>query len=433
MSPPTQLTHPDRRLPFQLDVIGLGHATEEAFDSIKGFIERELPSNETVVLYGTNSEAIQFFLQVERSTFGDRVEALILDDAIHRQLETTYYRSTRSERPIASRFVVMLCPDSNHTNELKIQDSVKSLLRRFWSLIKPNEQQEIVLVLLNASLPLSDVFRATNPFPTLYISGGKTGSGRMGPSIRALALRAGRELSALNYSDSLRYRRSMNEVLSFDKASSVNWTALTNATDSGLVAQASMVANWYDFIEIHRHPRTSDLLQLPYLDFILLMRDPRDLLVSQMIYMDQKAGLDMGAKGREKFMLNAIEEDIQFICQEFVSAQESPRVFGLRFEDVHLEPKAAYSRLLEWTGWNLSISEDELNHDIQLGSIEHQTAGQYKSGDREYFFAAVSGTSPRRGVIGDWQNHFTEEVKAFFKSVCGDLLIELGYESGKDW
>ncbi len=39
----------------------------------------------------------------------------------------------------------------------------------------------------------------------------------------------------------------------------------------------------------------------------------------------------------------------------------------------------------------------------------------------------------RKGVSGDWINHFTEEHKQHFKDRYGDLLIKLKYEKTKDW
>jgi hypothetical protein len=39
----------------------------------------------------------------------------------------------------------------------------------------------------------------------------------------------------------------------------------------------------------------------------------------------------------------------------------------------------------------------------------------------------------RKGRIGDWRNHFTEEHKAVFKERAGKHLIQLGYEAGLDW
>jgi len=39
----------------------------------------------------------------------------------------------------------------------------------------------------------------------------------------------------------------------------------------------------------------------------------------------------------------------------------------------------------------------------------------------------------RKGTIGDWRNHFTNEHKQAFKDVCGDILIKMGYADGYDW
>lgn len=39
----------------------------------------------------------------------------------------------------------------------------------------------------------------------------------------------------------------------------------------------------------------------------------------------------------------------------------------------------------------------------------------------------------RKGQIGGWRNHFTEEHKQAFKEVHGDTLIRLGYEKDYDW
>jgi hypothetical protein len=39
----------------------------------------------------------------------------------------------------------------------------------------------------------------------------------------------------------------------------------------------------------------------------------------------------------------------------------------------------------------------------------------------------------RRGQIGSWEEHLTEEHKMMFKAVAGDVLIELGYERDLDW
>jgi hypothetical protein len=39
----------------------------------------------------------------------------------------------------------------------------------------------------------------------------------------------------------------------------------------------------------------------------------------------------------------------------------------------------------------------------------------------------------RSGKTGGWREQFTEEHKALFKDIAGDLLVRLGYEKTNDW
>jgi Sulfotransferase domain len=39
----------------------------------------------------------------------------------------------------------------------------------------------------------------------------------------------------------------------------------------------------------------------------------------------------------------------------------------------------------------------------------------------------------RKGMPGDWRNHFTDDHKAYFKRNYNDLLIKLGYEKDDKW
>ena len=39
----------------------------------------------------------------------------------------------------------------------------------------------------------------------------------------------------------------------------------------------------------------------------------------------------------------------------------------------------------------------------------------------------------RKGVHGDWLNHFTLEHMAEFKKAYGDLVLQYGYETDPDW
>jgi hypothetical protein len=59
-----------------------------------------------------------------------------------------------------------------------------------------------------------------------------------------------------------------------------------------------------------------------------------------------------------------------------------------------------------------------------------------------YSFERITGRKPgeeernsfvRKGITGDWRNHFTREAAEIFDRWAGRLLIELGYESDREW
>jgi len=39
----------------------------------------------------------------------------------------------------------------------------------------------------------------------------------------------------------------------------------------------------------------------------------------------------------------------------------------------------------------------------------------------------------RKGIAGDWKNHFTPETARVFNELAGDMLIKLGYEQDDSW
>jgi len=54
----------------------------------------------------------------------------------------------------------------------------------------------------------------------------------------------------------------------------------------------------------------------------------------------------------------------------------------------------------------------------------------------------VSGREPgsedqtaelRKGIVGDWRNHFTREAAEVFERHAGKELLLLGYETSADW
>jgi hypothetical protein len=93
-------------------------------------------------------------------------------------------------------------------------------------------------------------------------------------------------------------------------------------------------------------------------------------------------------------------------------------VLSLRFEDLIQDREATLDLLLDY-----------LEKRGFTPTAPRQTAIETLS---RAIAPRKSGTF-RKGVPGNWKEHFTEANKAIFKGKTGDLLITLGYEEDYDW
>jgi hypothetical protein len=96
----------------------------------------------------------------------------------------------------------------------------------------------------------------------------------------------------------------------------------------------------------------------------------------------------------------------------------------VRYEALRAEPAPQLRRIaLELAGARLSLEEaaaiaEEFSFERQAGR---------RAGEED------KGSFLRKGVVGDWRNHFSPEARAIFDSYAGEALILLGYERDRSW
>jgi hypothetical protein len=96
----------------------------------------------------------------------------------------------------------------------------------------------------------------------------------------------------------------------------------------------------------------------------------------------------------------------------------------VRYEDLRGESARELRRVvLGLTGRRLS--PDEATAIVEEFSFERQ-AGR-RAGEED------KGSFLRKGVVGDWRNHFSPEARVVFDRHAGDELILLGYERDRAW
>lgn len=81
--------------------------------------------------------------------------------------------------------------------------------------------------------------------------------------------------------------------------------------------------------------------------------------------------------------------------------------------------------------WPFGRTLESLPAERLLG-IVHDNRFETKTGGRREGEEQVT-SHYRKGVAGDWANHFTQAHVDAFKERYGDLLLLLGYESSLDW
>lgn len=183
---------------------------------------------------------------------------------------------------------------------------------------------------------------------------------------------------------------------------------------------------------VHSTRETLELLtQKNWVSFFLI-RDPRDVLVSHVHYAtdmyeghsmrpyylelpDFGARLAVAIKGTQSYpyLPSALGR-----YEPFLGFMDEPRICTLRFEDLRTDLRGTVEGMLDHieTSSELAFKDRSSCLDTVVQTVN-------------------PGRSPtfRKGAVGEWQQHFTDEHKEMFKSETGDLLVRLGYEQDEDW
>lgn len=186
---------------------------------------------------------------------------------------------------------------------------------------------------------------------------------------------------------------------------------------------------------------------------IHIIRDGRDVAVSWIHFLwdrgtdqggiyhltpDEQDKRDRYRKNLQEFLNSGegifTEERIRKAAENWNSrvraaSREFPSSLGdnyaeVRYENLLERPEEEFGRLFRFLG--ARADKKLVARCVEATSFEKRSGGRRK-GQEDTKSAA------RKGIAGDWKNVFTEQDKAIYKEVAGDLLIELGYEKDYDW
>ena len=184
-------------------------------------------------------------------------------------------------------------------------------------------------------------------------------------------------------------------------------------------------------MHVHGSAHNARVLREAGVPYAVLFRDLRDVAVSNFFYVRNTpwhpehpvyAGLDV-ADGLAVFAERTLPSYADWV-RGWRDNRDPERSIVLRYEEMLDDVRACLVRTAELFGLDASaerIDEIAAAHDFRAMS-GGRGAGQ-----------ADDGSFVRKGVAGDWANHFTPDLKEIYKDAIGEFLIEFGYERDLSW
>ncbi len=166
----------------------------------------------------------------------------------------------------------------------------------------------------------------------------------------------------------------------------------------------------------------------------IIIRDLRDTLVSVYfsIRFSHQAIADEIVEWRRKLELLDEENGLIYLLDEWLprcaviqSSWLGDQDGILKYEDLLHDDVGIFEEVLI-DRCQLPVSRENFRIAVNSSRFESLTAGRQRG-------VEDVRSHERKGISGDWKNHFTDRIKGELKNKYGPLLIETDYEKDLDW
>ena len=163
----------------------------------------------------------------------------------------------------------------------------------------------------------------------------------------------------------------------------------------------------------------ADLIQevFPGARMLAIYRDGRDVVVSDRFFTRDQRG------ERQPFDFAASVQRWRRDMEAHLDAAERHPLFACSYERLLADGRSVARELFAFL--ELPADERLLADVVERSSFRFYAGREPGQEDRKRFY--------RKGVVGDWRNHFSAADAATFKALAGDMLIRLGYERDLGW
>ena len=184
-------------------------------------------------------------------------------------------------------------------------------------------------------------------------------------------------------------------------------------------------------MHIHGSPNNVAVLRDAEINYVVLHRDLRDVAVSYHFYVSNTPW----HPEHDLHSNTSVQSGLQIFGQRMLPAYvawvrswkknaDPSHSIQLRYEEMLEDPVAGMKKIA--TLFGLDSSQDTMRRIVDAHSFDKMSGGRRSGATSQHSFA-------RKGVSGDWKNHFTPEIRNQYGEILADFLIENGDEKNTDW
>jgi Sulfotransferase domain len=184
-------------------------------------------------------------------------------------------------------------------------------------------------------------------------------------------------------------------------------------------------------LHVHGSEHNINLLKNNQIPFIIIYRDLRDVAVSYYFYVKQtpwhsehKLYKNLCIEDGLKLFANSLLIPYVRWIESWENNANSSLKLILRYEDLLVNSEAELLNVAKHC--NLDSSVSKITEIVTVNSFANLSGGRNKGNESQNSFF-------RKGIAGDWKNHFTPSVKSIYKEKIGEFLIKFKYENDLSW
>ena len=184
-------------------------------------------------------------------------------------------------------------------------------------------------------------------------------------------------------------------------------------------------------MHVHGSAHNAQMLAKSNVRYVVLYRDLRDVAVSNYFYVrntpwhpEHHLYHEVETKqGLRRFAQHTLMDYEKWV-RSWAENRDPQFSLMLKYEDVLADDASALRQIAKL--FELDQSPETIERITKANSFQSMTGGRSSGNPNNTEFA-------RKGVAGDWKNHFDEPLKKLYKEIIGQFLIDFGYEQSFDW